>query len=68
VTEIEKAVAHASTLLREHCEKYVAEMHVEPVAWRRRYAEIREELDWLEFSRDYPLRSPLPPMPPFRHR
>ncbi len=67
MTTIDSAVRHAATLLREHAEKYTTEIMVEPLAWRRRYNELKQDLDWLEFVRDYPILSPpknAPPPPP----
>jgi hypothetical protein len=71
VTEIDKAVEHAWTLFREHVERYRTEIHCEPLAWRRRCAELHDELQWLLFCQSHPLstaRRPLPPEapPPFR--
>jgi hypothetical protein len=55
VSKIDAAIRHASTLLREHAERYPAEIIVEALAWRRRYDEQRQDLDWLEFVRDHPI-------------
>jgi hypothetical protein len=73
VTAIDGSIRHVLVLLRQHAEAYVAEIVVEPTAWRQRRDELRQDLDWLEFVRDYPLPPtaplppvPLPPAPPFK--
>lgn len=61
--EVDKAVAHAYTLFREHVERYRTEILVEPSAWCKRCDELHQNLQWLIFCRDYPLtpRRKLPP-------
>jgi hypothetical protein len=52
---LDGAIRHVLALLRKHGENYVAEIVVEPTAWRRRFDELKQDLEWLEFVRDYPL-------------
>lgn len=71
MAEVEKAVEHAYTLLREHVERYRTEILVEPTAWRTRCRELAENLDWLLFCRSHPCtpkqqKPKYPPPPPFR--
>jgi hypothetical protein len=62
---VDGAIRHALMLLRKHSEQYVREIVVEPTAWRRRFDELKQDLNWLEFVRDYPLPpTELPPPPP----
>jgi hypothetical protein len=63
VNLLDASIRHVLMLLRQHSEQYVAEIVVEPTAWRRRFDELKQDLHWLEFVRDYPL-PPLPPAPP----
>jgi hypothetical protein len=60
---VDGAIRHVLMLLRKHSESYAAESVVEPLAWRRRYDELRQDLEWLEFVRDYPLPPTPPPKP-----
>ncbi len=53
--EIDKACEHAYNLLRDHAERYRKEIVVEPTAWRSRFKELVEDLDWLEFCRSHRL-------------
>jgi hypothetical protein len=65
MTEIDRAIAHASQLLKEHAEAYCLEITIEPLAWRMRCKELLENLHWLHFCRLYPLpKNPDPPIPP----
>lgn len=64
---IHAAIRHAHALLQQHTERYVQDILVEPAAWRRRYDELRQDLEYLEFVRDHRLTKktlPLPPAPP----
>lgn len=60
--EIDKACDHAYQLFREHCDRYRAEIVVEPLAWRMRCRELFENLEWLLFCQAHPL-GPFPPKP-----
>ena len=60
---LDGAIRHVLMLLRKHSESYVQEIVVEPLAWRRRFDELKQDLAWLEFVRDYPL-PPDPRIPP----
>jgi hypothetical protein len=68
VTGIDASIRHVLQLLRHHAEQYVREIVVEPTAWRQRSDELKQDLHWLEFVRDYPLppdpKIPLAPPPP----
>lgn len=66
MTAIDVSIRHALTLLRRHAEAYPKEIVVEPPAWRQRMNELKQDLHWLEFVRDYPLppERPAPNMPP----
>jgi hypothetical protein len=71
MTEVERAVEHAYTLLREHVERYRTDIHVEPHAWRSRCKELAETLDWILFCQQHRLPpdkkvSHYPPPPKLR--
>jgi hypothetical protein len=66
MTPLDTSIRHVLMLLRQHAESYVKEIVVEPTAWRQRSDELRQDLAWLEFVRDYPLPPDprIPPAPP----
>jgi hypothetical protein len=64
---VDGAIRHVLALLRKHAESYVREIVVEPDAWRRRFDELKQDLEWLEFCRDHPIiNRHVPPPPKFR--
>jgi hypothetical protein len=64
MTEVDRAIEHAYALFAEHVARYRDDIVTAPGAWRSRCDELHQDLQWLLFCKDHPLKTP-PRKPPF---